>query len=169
MLLRISLISFIFLLFTCSKNPKKVFTKEVLLEKLETLDKNKLSFEEIYKTSSDSITVIDFWASWCPDCIKGLGAVKEIQKIYATKNVRFMFLSVDEDAAAWKRSIEKYQLSGSHFRLLDKWKKSKLCTYLEVSWIPRYMVLDAAGTIIFYNAIEANDKELIATLEKHSK
>lgn len=166
---RIALFSFIFLLFTCSKTPKNSFSDEVLAEKLENQTNEKITLAEIYIPKSDSITIIDFWASWCPDCIKGLREVKEIQQIYASKNVKFIFLSVDDDVSAWKRSIEKHQIKGTHFRLLDKWKKSKLCDYLEVSWIPRYLVLDANGKIIHYNSIEANDKELIAVLEKYAK
>lgn len=169
MFLRIALSCFVFLLFTCSKNPKSEFSTEVLAENLETLAKKKVVFSDIYTSTSDSVMVIDFWASWCPDCIKGLATVRELQKIYANKKVKFMFLSVDEDASAWKRSIEKNQIVGTHFRLVDKWKKSKLCDYLEVSWIPRYLVLDANGKIVFYNAIEANDKQLIEILEKYTK
>ena len=57
-------------------------------------------------------TVLDFWASWCPDCRKDMPKVKEISKKYLTK-IQLVGISFDTD----KEKMNKY-LSSNHY---DQW------------------------------------------------
>jgi thiol-disulfide isomerase/thioredoxin len=108
--------------------------------------------------------LVDMWASWCRDCIVGLPDVKSLQKSFGN-NVVFLFLSVDKDDAKWKSAIERYGISGEHYRVKGAWK-TPLSNYIALDWIPRYLVLDENGMVIQPKAIHANDASLKEALSK---
>jgi hypothetical protein len=43
--------------------------------------------------------------------------------------------------------------------------KGPMGTFLDLDWIPRYMIVDASGKIVVYKAIKTKDKNL----RKHLK
>jgi thiol-disulfide isomerase/thioredoxin len=51
--------------------------------------------QKINSASSDSIYVINFWATWCGPCIKELPNFKDAQDSLAKSKVKFIFVSLD--------------------------------------------------------------------------
>jgi thiol-disulfide isomerase/thioredoxin len=43
--------------------------------------------------------IINFWATWCPPCLKEIPEFIAMQKEYANKNVQFIGIAVDDKAA----------------------------------------------------------------------
>lgn len=56
-------------------------------------------------------TLVDFWASWCPWCIKGLPALKEIYNDYKDKELILVGVAVRDDAEATKGAVEKHGIT----------------------------------------------------------
>lgn len=56
-------------------------------------------------------TLVDFWASWCPWCIKGLPALKEIYNDYKDKGLILVGVAVRDEAEATKGAVEKYEIT----------------------------------------------------------
>ena len=44
-------------------------------------------------------------------------------------------------------------------------KKCDFADFVNISWIPRYMVINKAGEIVVFNVIEADDNKLIKALK----
>lgn len=42
------------------------------------------------------IRIINFWATWCPPCLKEMPEFNELQKKYADKNVQFIGIALDD-------------------------------------------------------------------------
>jgi thiol-disulfide isomerase/thioredoxin len=149
--------------FSCSQAQQTEFKAEALSNTMKTLENTDVTFQEILKKYEGKTIVIDVWASWCPDCIKGMPKVKTLQENYP--DVTYLFLSVDKKHDAWIKGIEKYDVQGEHYLIADG-MKGVFGKSINLDWIPRYMIVDKTGKIALFKVIEADDNKLIETLEK---
>lgn len=138
--------------------PGTPFEESTLNETFTTLEGNEILFKDILKQHEGKVTIIDVWASWCPDCIKGFPKLVELQEQFP--NANYVFLSLDKTTDKWKEAVEKYNLKGSHYHINQKMKDS-FGASITLDWIPRYIVINAKGEVILPKAIVADDPNLI--------
>ncbi|WP_406683186.1 TlpA family protein disulfide reductase [Seonamhaeicola sp. MEBiC1930] len=155
----ILLISF----FSCNIEKPTQFNEKALNDTFITLEGEEVSFQSILDKYKGKTIVIDVWASWCGDCLRGMPKVKELQA--NNKDVVYLFLSLDRGLDPWKKGIEKYNVEGEHYFMKSGWKGA-FGKFIKLDWIPRYMVVNEASEIVVFKVIEANDKKLIAALKK---
>lgn len=161
---------FLLALTSCAQKSEKqddtAFTKEALNDKMKSLtDGKEMAFQDILNKYKGKVVIIDIWASWCPDCIKGMDKVHALRHKYkGNKDVVFLFLSYDKTEAAWKNGIEKYHVTGEHYLITSKWKGGAFSEAVRLDWIPRYMVVDKLGNIAYFKAVEADDAKMAAVL-----
>ena len=154
---------FITTVLSCQNRNETQFSLEALNDKLINLQGDSVSFKFILEKHKGSTVLIDVWASWCGDCIKGLPSVRNLQKEYP--EVVFLFLSVDENKDAWRKGIERFQIKGAHYNLPKGMKTGDFVDFINLSWIPRYMVIDAQGKITLFKATSASDSAIVAALK----
>lgn len=57
------------------------------------------SFDELeeryFKTNSDAVLVLNFWATWCKPCVKELPAFEQLAINYKEKDVEVILVSLD--------------------------------------------------------------------------
>lgn len=147
---------------SCKEDPKE-FSEAALNDTFITLDGSSVTFKSILEANKGKTIVVDIWASWCSDCIQGMSKVKALQAEF--KDVAYVFLSLDRGEASWKRGIKKHNVIGTHYYMPNA-KKCAFADFVNISWIPRYMVINKAGEIVVFNVIEANDNKLIEALKK---
>jgi len=145
---------------SCGPTPLE-FSAEALSEELISLNGESTSLEQVLEAHKGRTVLIDVWASWCGDCIKGMPKVREIQEAYP--DVDYVFLSVDRKQSSWKRGITKYGVVGDNY-FVPKGQKGALSDFLNSNWIPRYMVIDKEGGIKLFKAKNANDKRIVEAL-----
>ena len=148
---------------SCNIERPTEFTAEALNDTFTTLQGDAITLKSILEKQKDKTIVIDIWASWCRDCIKGMPKVKALQSEY--KDVVYIFLSLDSSQPAWKRGIKKYQVKGEHY-YMHSGKKSAFADFVDINWIPRYMVINKEGNIELFKAVEADDDKLVNALKK---
>lgn len=146
----------------CAQKEETTFKKEGLGNVMVTKENQPITFSEILKKYEGKTIVIDVWASWCSDCIKGMPKVKTLQEKYP--EATYLFISMDKTYKAWLKGIEKYDVKGEHYLTSDG-MKGVFGKSINLDWIPRYMVVDKTGKIALYKVIEADDEKLIKTLE----
>jgi thiol-disulfide isomerase/thioredoxin len=151
----------------CSQTQETNFSKEALSAKMTNLKGKELSFKDILEKYTGKTVVIDVWASWCPDCLKGMPKVIALQKQFP--DAVYLFLSYDKADDAWKKGIERYGVKGENYHAGTSMKEGPFAKSISLDWIPRYMVVDKNGKIALFRAIEADDENLIATLKKLKK
>ncbi len=147
---------------SCQKE-HKTFSVKALNDQFITQVGEQVTFQNIVDQHKGKKVFIDIWASWCGDCLKSIPQVKALQNQF--KNVDFVFLSLDKSAKQWQYAIKKYNLKGDHY-YMPKGKKCDFANFVNISWIPRYMVLDSVGNIELFKAITTDDNKLIEALKK---
>ncbi|KIX22911.1 alkyl hydroperoxide reductase [Flavobacterium sp. 316] len=159
----ITLLAFTFSILSCTNAQQTEFKKEALENVMTTTDNTSITFQDILNKYKGKTIVIDVWASWCSDCIKGMPKVKTLQEQYP--DVTYLFISMDKNYDAWIKGITKYDVKGEHYLTSDG-MKGVFGKSINLDWIPRYMVVDKEGKIALFKVIEADDNKLIETLNK---
>ncbi len=139
------------------------FSVEALANKVAGLDGKSTTLGQVLEDYRGQAVVIDVWASWCGDCIKGLPKVTALQQSTEGQKVQYLFLSVDDDKGRWKRAIKKHDIQGAHY-LLDGGWKSDFGNFLRLDWIPRYVVVDPQGKVALFKAISADDPKILKAI-----
>ncbi|MGJ8760330.1 MAG: TlpA family protein disulfide reductase [Polaribacter sp.] len=160
---KIIVLVFVSFLASCSLETPTEFSEKALLEKVYDLNDEVSTFKDVIDQYKGKKVLIDVWASWCRDCLVGMPKVKELQTAFP--EVVYLFLSVDEKKSSWKRGVKRYDVIGEHYNLPQGMKKGDLVGFLNLSWIPRYVVVDENGKIILFNATDASDKNIIKVLK----
>ena len=93
------------------------------------------------------ILVLDFWASWCPDCRKENPNIVAAWNKYKDKNFTILGVSLDRKKEPWLAAIEKDQLAWTHVSDLKDWKSDAAVQYA-IRWIPMNFLLDPNGVIL---------------------
>ena len=128
----------------CAQKEETSFKKDGLENVMVTTENKPITFAEILKKYEGKTIVIDVWASWCSDCVKGMPKVKELQE--KNPEVTFLFISMDKSYESWLKGIEKYEVRGEHYLTTDG-MKGVFGKSIDLDWIPRYMVVDKKGKI----------------------
>ena len=160
----IMIIAFAIAAASCGNAQKKEFSKEALEGKLTNLDGKEVTFQDIIKQHKGKKVLIEFWASWCGDCVKAMPKIKEVQA--NNPDVDYVFISADKAMDKWKIGIEKHELKGDHYWINDEnGMKGSFGKSVDLDWIPRYIVLDKDGKIKLYRAIETDFDKINAALK----
>jgi thiol-disulfide isomerase/thioredoxin len=139
------------------------FSAETLKTNLISKENTQISFDKILKQYEGKVVFIDVWASWCSDCIKSMPDVKNLKA--NNPDVVFLNLSVDKTYEAWLNGIQKFEVSGEHYLITDG-MKGVFGKSIGLTWIPRFIIVNASGKVALYNATEATDKKIIETLNQ---
>jgi len=147
---------------SCQSRVETQFSTEALNDEFITLEGTSIAFKSILEKHEGNTVFIDVWASWCKDCLKGLPGVKELQA--NNPEVDFIYLSLDKSQVAWKKGINRLEIQGEHYFMQSGWKGA-MGTFLDLDWIPRYMIIDKQGGIKVFKAIETTDITLLNNLK----
>ena len=155
-------IGFLFLLVMIGCNTPTQFSDLSLQEKFTDINLEEQTFESILSKHSGKKILINIWASWCRDCIVGLPHLKKLQQ--ENPEVVFVNLSLDKSLVTWKQALNRYQIRGDHY-YLSQGKKGVFGKFINLWWIPRYMVVNETGDIILFKATKITDKKIVKALK----
>ncbi len=112
--------------------------------KMKTPDGKNFQFAKFAKGKT---VVLDFWASWCPDCRKDAPEVVRMYEAYRPYGIEFIGISMDTDVEAWKKAIEKYGITYPQVSELKKFKETDIAQAYGVKWIPSMVVVGPDGEV----------------------
>jgi len=112
--------------------------------KMKTPDGKTIQLSEFGKGRT---VVLNFWASWCPDCRKDAPEVVRFYNTYRQYGVEFIGISMDTDVEAWKMAIEKFGISYPQVSELKKFKETDIAKAYGVKWIPSMVVVGPDGQV----------------------
>lgn len=99
------------------------------------------------KWAKGKTVVLDFWASWCPDCRKDAPEIVRMYNAYHQYGIEFLGISMDTDVEAWKNAISKYGIVYPQVSELKKFKETDIAKAYGVKWIPSTIVVGPDGKV----------------------
>jgi cytochrome c biogenesis protein CcmG, thiol:disulfide interchange protein DsbE len=107
--------------------------------------------------------VLNFWASYCPPCIKEMPSLTELQQEMGSR-VTVLAVSVDEEEANYHKFLRDHNI-----HLLTVWDPTKksMDLYGTVQ-LPETYIIDASGTVRrkMWNAVDFTSPDVIEYLSK---
>ncbi len=111
--------------------------------KMKTIDGKTFKLSQL----KGKTVVLDFWASWCPDCRKDAPEVVRMYKEYAPQGIEFVGVSMDTDVEAWRKACEQFGITYTQVSELKKFKETDIAKAYGVKWIPSMVVVDKEGKV----------------------
>ncbi|MBR6639547.1 MAG: TlpA family protein disulfide reductase [Muribaculaceae bacterium] len=99
---------------------------------------------------------VDLWASWCGPCNMEIPYMQELERSLDNDMVEFVAISVDEDVDSWKVALARHNMKGHQFIA-----PPELSIILRVRSIPRYIIFDTEGKILYPNAPRPSSGDMI--------
>lgn len=110
--------------------------------------------------------VLDFWASWCPDCRKDAPNLVRMYNEFHKLGVEFVGVSFDTDAAAWKAGVAKYEIPYTQVSELRKFHDTAISRVYGVEWIPSMYLIGTDGKVILGTVMSAKLEKALSEAVK---
>ena len=93
--------------------------------------------------------ILDFWATWCGNCVKSIPMLKEVYAKYHDKGLEIYSISQDSKVKEWKAFVEKNEMTW--INVLGS--GSKVFRDYSIEFIPKVFLIDCqTGEILVHEA-----------------
>ena len=90
------------------------------------------------------VTLLQFWATWCPHCRSDVPFMKEVQARYQDQGFKMLTVSIDQKLDDLQRFVVKEQLP---YPVISALSKPELPDLYESQGVPGYFLIDQQGKI----------------------
>jgi thiol-disulfide isomerase/thioredoxin len=111
------------------------------------------------------VVLIDFWATWCPPCVKGIPFLKKLYKKHKAKGLEILGISLDSNKKAVTDYIKKENLEWKIRFSGDAWM-DKTARLFNVNLIPSYWIIDKMGILQDFGYHLRNKENLQKAVEQ---
>jgi len=127
-------------------------------------DDRDINLAHLLLSHKDKGVYIDLWASWCFPCRDDISKSSGTKRVLNEHKISYLYFSTDTDKRAWKKASEQDKITDNQY-LLKNNKYSQFKSFLELSGIPRYIILDKNHNVVSLYAPSPNPSHA-ETLEK---
>jgi thiol-disulfide isomerase/thioredoxin len=110
---------------------------------------------------SGKVVLIDFWASWCPDCVREMPQVQQLYRNFESKGFAILGVSLDKDRRAMDSYIAKHVIPWPQYFDGKGWKNDLVAKY-SVHEIPEMWIINKKGIV---ETTSADVTQLASTVE----
>jgi thiol-disulfide isomerase/thioredoxin len=132
-----------------------------------TISGKRLPIKEVVRAYQGKVIYIDIWASWCAPCRSKMPAAATLREKYRPSGVAFLYISVDENLAAWRTASadEKLDSLTTNYNL-PNFANSQFKKQYRIDIIPRYILFDKKGRLVTDHAFRPSDARLTTSIDK---
>ncbi|MBO9204021.1 MULTISPECIES: TlpA family protein disulfide reductase [Niastella] len=122
------------------------------------------TFVNLHETGK-GVKILYYWASWCSPCRKANTSYNlEIKRLCEENDVQFIGISIDTDNNAWKKAIQKDQVTW--MQLMAPAQSPSPFDYSRYGAVPQYSIVNEDYKIIYS---KNNAFQIINWLKERSK
>jgi peroxiredoxin len=115
------------------------------------------------------VVLVDFWASWCPECIRELPTIQKVYDEYKDQDLVLIGISLDKDAKALANFVVKKSLPWPQYFDGKGWDNEFAVKY-GVRSIPEMWLVDRQGALVTtFVPIEKLDEQVAGLLGVENK
>ena len=122
---------------------------------------------------SGHVLIVDFWATWCPPCVKEIPDFVEMYNQYKDKGLTIVGISVDADQKDVEKFIKEHKMTYPIVMVSEEIKAAfEKALDKPIRGMPTTLVIDRKGKIVSlhegYTEKEVFLKEIRPLLEKEA-
>ena len=96
------------------------------------------------ESGKGQVTLLQFWATWCPYCRKDMAMMKQVAARYADRGLRIVTVSIDEDVQKLKTFVAEHAVP---YPVISVTTAPDLPSLYETHGVPAYFLIDRQGLI----------------------
>ena len=127
---------------------------------LTNFGKEKVTLQSVISKYKGRVIFVDFWASWCAPCRASFPYSKKLKSEYKSKDVVFLYISIDSDFEKWEKTSEKEGLTDENSLLAVNYPTASFFKELQMKNIPRYLLFNKDGKLVQKNAPQPNSESI---------
>ena len=136
---------------------------------------NQLKFGEMMNRYKGNVVFLDIWALSCGPCRRTMPQSKKLKERLTGLPIEFVYITEDsfgEDL--WKEIFNVSLTKQNHYRMINGRGRSKMSKFMEIYYVPSYMIFDKQGNLINFMADRPNipkigESKLEKTLKELAK
>lgn len=119
----------------------------------------------LLKNESDSVLVVNFWATWCKPCVAEMPSFIKVEQEFENEKIRFVYLSLDfrrDFSTRLLPYVEKMKMKGDVF-LLNELDYDAWIDLVEPGWqgsLPSTLVISPQSKTRTFHEGELSHDEL---------
>jgi len=130
---------------------------------------SKKTFEDLIAQNKGKVLYIDFWASWCVPCIEQMPYSAKLHGELKNYPIRFLYFSMDNSFSSWQTVSKQLKHNNADNFLVANSFNSLLASSFKLTTIPRYIIINKAGTMVSAEGYEPSGKSTKDFLLKLAK
>jgi thiol-disulfide isomerase/thioredoxin len=146
----------------------KPIHEEFAKTRLQDTSGTELLFGDLMNQMKGKVVYLDCWSMGCGPCRAAMPAAKTLKEKLKDLPIEFVYFSLDEPRPGyWEKAFEATYTKKNHYSMINKYD-SRLYTFMEINWVPNYMIFDKEGNLVTYNADRPvyADSDVESRLEK---
>ncbi len=137
---------------TASKEQKEA-TTDAAVEQYQDIELPNVDGKNIKLSdfvSKNKLTLVDFWASWCPPCRAEMPNLVQAYSDFHGKGLEIVGVSLDQDKTSWTDALKQMNMTWPQMSDLKGWESAAAAAY-GVRGIPYTVLINQKGEIIAKN------------------
>ncbi len=111
-----------------------------------------LTFGEMMEKYKGKVVYLDLWGMGCGPCRAAMPYAKKLKEKLRDEPIEFVYTSVENIRNNnWEKVFEATLTTNNHY-VLENGFNSRLHKFMEINWVPSYMIFDKEGKLIDFNA-----------------
>lgn len=125
----------------------------------------RLTFDDLLRRHKGKVVYVDFWASWCVPCREALPHSLKLRNALKDQPIVFVYLSIDKAPAPWRAATDQENLTAYRENyLVVNYQTADFMRQQKLTSIPRYMVFDKTGKLVYATAPGAESERTTSLL-----